>query len=119
MRLTIGTRIAVAVGGLIVLFFGLGWWTLEREYGHELNLVMEGVGPTVTVYEFDNGPSEFEGDEAKTPVFEGSREEAQTYMEQRYAEATNYLGPGLIIGLGALLALASLLPNRRLRSTPS
>jgi hypothetical protein len=96
----------MAVLGLLVVMAGGIWWSFESTYGSGLNFVVEATGEDATVYEVDETGN-------RTSIFEGTAEEAAAYIERRQSEGTNVLLPGLVIGVGALLMLAALIPSRR------
>lgn len=110
MRLS-RAHVAVGVLGVLVVLVGLGVWSLESEYGSGLNFSVVSEGTVHRVLEVDEQAPEPE--DRFTVVFEGTEEEASAYIEQRRAEGANFVIPGLIIGVGALLVIAALIPSRR------
>jgi len=111
VTLSRAARLAVGVLGGLVVLVGLGVWSLESEYGSGLNFSTESDGTVHRVFEVDEQAPEPE--HRFTVVFEGTEEEALAYIEQRRAEGTNLVIPGLIIGVGALIVIAGLIPIRR------
>ena len=111
MKLSRAARVAVGVLGGLVVLVGLGVWSLGSEYGSALNFSTESDGTVHRVIEVDEQAPEPE--DRSTVVFEGTEEEALAYIEQRRAEGTNLVIPGLIIGVGALIVIAALLPIRK------
>ena len=114
MKLSRTARVAVGVLGGLVVLVGLGVWSLETEYGSGLNFSTESDGTVHRVFEVNEQAPEPE--DRFTAVFEGTEEEASAYIEQRRAEGRNLVIPGLIIGVGALIVIAALLPNRETRT---
>lgn len=104
-------RVAVGVLGGLVVLVGLGIWVLESEYGSELDFSIESDGTVHQVFEVDEQAPDSE--DRSTVVFEGTEEEALAYIEQRRAEGTNLVVPGLIIGVGALIVIAALISIRK------
>lgn len=108
MKLSRATRVAVGVLGGLVVLVGLGLWSWESEYGSGLDFSTESDGTVHRVLEVDEQAPDSE--DRRTVVFEGTEEEALAYIEQRRAEGTNLVIPGLIIGVGALIVIAALIP---------
>lgn len=85
------TRLGLVALGLILLFAGWALWSFQDEYGSGLNFLAESDanGRTV-VYEVDEQTS------SRTPVFEGSVQEAQESVEgrQRRGNHPSRGGPG-------------------------
>jgi hypothetical protein len=95
-------RIGLLLIGLVVLYGGALLWSLE-ESGHGLDFTLKGR------FVYETG--------VDRPVFEGSRQEADDYMERRRAAVgRDFVLPGLIIVLGVALLIASFLPWQKLRS---
>jgi hypothetical protein len=113
VKLSRAARVAVGVLGGLVVLVGLGVWSLGSEYGSGLNFSTESDGTIHRVLEVNEQALETE--DRSTVVFEGTEEEASAYIEQRRAEGTNLVIPGLIIGVGALLVIAALIPTRKTR----
>ena len=111
MKLSRAARIAVGVLGGLVLLAGLGVWSLESEYGSGLNFSTESDGTVHRVLEVDEQAPESE--DRLSVVFEGSEEEALAYIERRRAEETNFVIPGVIIGVGALIVVGALIAIRK------
>lgn len=111
MRLSRAARVAVGVLGGLVVLVGMVAWSLESEYGSGLNFATESDGTVHRVFEVDEQAQEPE--DRFTVVFEGTEEEASAYIAQRRAEETNLVIPGLIIGVGALIVIAALIPIRK------
>lgn len=111
MKLPRAARVAVAVLGGLVVVVGLGVWSWESEYGSGLNFSTESDGTVHRVFEVDEQAPEPE--DRLTVVFEGTEEGALAYIEQRRAEGTNLVIPGLIIGVGALIVIAALISIRK------
>jgi hypothetical protein len=101
---TIG-RVALVVFGLLVILVGLGAWSIEGEYGSGLNFSVESRSGTATVFE-ERGPK-------LVPVFEGTQEEASTYMGQRRSQGESFVGPGIIIAVGIVLVVVAFVLRRR------
>lgn len=108
VRLSRAARVAVGVLGGLVVLVGLGLWILESEYGSESNFSTESDGAVHRVIEVDEQAPEPE--DRFAVVFEGTEEEALAYIEQRRAEERNLVIPGLIIGVGAVIIIAALIP---------
>lgn len=103
------SRVArVVLGGLVVLV-GLGVRSLEAEYGSGLNFSVESDGTVHRVFEVNEQAPETK--DRSTPVFEGTEEEVSAYIARRRAEGTNLMIPNLIIGVGALIVIAALIPS--------
>src|SRR5262245_21317150 len=101
-------RIGIAVLGIVVVLIGLFAWSIENEYGSGLNFTLEGEpGGTTVVYEDQTG---------RTPVFEGTQEEAFAYMDRRRSAGESFVIPAVIITVGAAIVLLAFVPWRRLRS---
>jgi len=113
VKLSKAARVAVGVLGGLVVLVGLGVWSLESEYGSGLNFSTESDGTVHRVFEVDEQAPEPE--DRFTVVFEGTEEEALAYIEQRRADGTNLVFPGLIVGAGALMVIAALIPTRKTR----
>lgn len=113
MRLSKPARVAVGVLGGLVVLVGVGVWSLGSEYGPGLNFSTESDGTIHRVLEVNEQAPETE--DRFSVVFEGTQEEASAYIEQRRAEETNLAIPGLIIGVGALIVIAALVPTRKTR----
>lgn len=111
MKLSRAVRVAVGVLGGLVVLVGVGVWSLGSEYGSGLNFSSQTDGTVHRVLEVDEQAPDTEG--RFTVVFEGTEEEAAAYIEQRRAEGTNLVIPGLIIGVGGLIVLAALVPTRK------
>jgi hypothetical protein len=111
VKLSRAARVAVGVVGGLVVLVGLGVWSLESEYGSGLNFSVEIEGAVHRVLEGDEQAPDPE--DRRTVVFEGTEEEASAYIEQRRAEETNLVIPGLIIGVGILIVIAALIPIRK------
>lgn len=110
MVLSTRYRVLIAVLGLLVAFVGLVAWSIEGEYGSDTNFVVETHhNRPAIVYDVD------EQQGTRTPVFEGSKQEALAYIERRRSEGENFLLPGLIIAAGAMLVVLALVPLGRLR----
>ena len=110
MAVSMKSRVLIAVVGLLVAFVGWVAWSIEGEYGSGTPFVVEThQDGSAIVYDVD----EQEG--TRTPVFEGSQQEAVAFMERRRSEGENFLLPALIIVAGALLVVVALVPLRRLR----
>ncbi len=114
MKWSRATRVAVGVLGGLVVLIGLGVWSLESEYGSGLNFSVEFDGTVHRVFEVDEQAPEPE--DRSTVVFEGTEQEAMSYIEQRRAEGTNRIIPGVIIGVGTLMVIAALI---QIRNTPT
>jgi hypothetical protein len=113
VKLSRAARVAVGVLGILVVLVGLTVWSLTAEYGSGLNFSTESDGTVHRVFEVDEQAPEPE--DRSTAVFEGTAAEASAYIEQRRAEETNLVIPGLIIGVGALLVIVALIPTRKTR----
>lgn len=111
MRLSRAARVAVGVLGGLVVLVGLVAWGVESEYGSGLNFSAESDGTVYRVFEVDEQAPDPE--DRFVVVFEGTEEEASAYIEQRRAEETNLVIPGLIVGVGALIVSAALIPIRK------
>jgi hypothetical protein len=111
VKLSKAARVAVVVLGVLVLLVGLLAWSLESEYGSGLNFSMESDGTVHRVFEVDEQAPAPE--DRSTVVFEGTEEEASAYIQRRRAEGTNLVIPGLILGVGALMVVAALIPIRK------
>jgi hypothetical protein len=100
--------------GLVTAFAGFVAWGIEDEYGSGTNFLVEveGEGPQAhtIVYDLVEQPP---GRTIK--VFEGTQEDAFTSMERRRSAGESFVVPALIIGFGAALLLAALLPYPRLK----
>jgi len=95
-------RTGLVLLGILVLLTGLFLWVMESEYGADLNFSIVYEDQTATVYEESAG---------QVAQFD-SNEEAVAYTDERRAEATNYLLPGLVISAGAVLVVVGLAPFR-------
>jgi hypothetical protein len=109
-----GVRLLLACIGLVTAFVGYVAWGIEDEYGSGTNFSLEvdGEGPDAhtIVYDVIEQPPG-----GRVKVFEGTQEDAFAYMDRRRSAGESFVVPGLIIGLGAVLLLAALLPRPRLR----
>lgn len=105
-------RILLVLVGLAVVIAGWLSWSFEQEYGSGTNFGLK-IKPdkTVVVYDVDEQPG------TKSPVFEGSSQDAEAYMEQRRAEGESFVIPGLVVALGVVLFVVGLLPFRRMRGS--
>jgi hypothetical protein len=92
-------RILLLLVGLAVGLVGLFAWSFEQEYGSGANFGLESRDGTVVVYDVDEQAG------TESPVFQGSAQQAQAYMERRRAEGESFVIPGLIVALGAVLVL--------------
>lgn len=105
------SRVArVVLGGLVVLV-GLGVRSIEAEYGSGLNFGVESDGTVHRVFEVNEQAPEPE--DRSIVVFEGTEEEVAAYIARRRAEGTNLVIPNLMIGVGALIVIAALIPIRK------
>jgi hypothetical protein len=111
VRLSRAARVAIGVLGGLVVLVGLVAWSLESEYGSGLNFSTESDGTVHRVFEVDEQAPDSE--DRFIVVFEGTEEEASAYIEQRRAEGTNLVIPGLIIGVGVLIVIVALIPIRK------
>jgi hypothetical protein len=85
-------------------------WTVEDQYGSRLDFTLKLRDGQTYVYESQTGSE---------PVFVGSRDEANEYMEQRRAAGESFVVPGAIIAAGAILVIVGVLAGRRtVRSPP-
>lgn len=81
MAVSMKSRVLIAVVGLLVAFVGWVAWSIEGEYGSGTLFVVEThQDGSAIVYDVD----EQEG--TRTPVFEGSQQEAVAFMERRRSE---------------------------------
>jgi hypothetical protein len=95
-------RVSLLVLSLIVLFLGAAAWSVEDTYGHGLDFTLKGRFVHETAVD--------------QPVFDGTRQEADEYMERRRDSAErDFLLPGAIIALGLALLIAAFLPWEKLR----
>ncbi len=103
-------RILLVLVGLAVVMVGWFSWSLEQEYGSGTNFGLE-IKPddTVVVYDVDEQAG------TRSPVFEGSSQDAEAYMERRRAEGESFVIPGLVVALGVVLVVVGLLPFQRMR----
>lgn len=106
-----GIRIAFGVAGLLVGLFGFVLWSFEAEYGGS------GVGGSETsngvtrVFDIDEQVTDSEGHPVTTMVFEGTKAEANAYIEQRSKEGRNYVIPSLTLSLGVVLLVGAFLAS--------
>ena len=96
-------RTGLVLLGVLVLLTGLFLWSIESEYGADLNYTIVIEDGTATVSEETAG---------EVAQFD-SNEEAVAYTEEKRAEGANYLLPGLVIAAGAALVVVGLIPYRR------
>lgn len=113
LDLSLPARIALAAIGAVVVMFGLGAWALETEYGGNAVVGMEFSNGVTRVFDVDEQSFDAKGHQMTTIVFEGTHEEATAYADARWSEGRNYLIPGVVIGIGALLVIGSLVPSRK------
>ncbi len=100
--------------GLVVALVGWFAWSIEQEYGSGTNFYLEmKPGHMVVVYDVDEQAG------TRSPVFEGSSQDAEAYMERRRAEGESFVIPGLIIAFGVVLVVVGLLPLQRMREAPN
>jgi hypothetical protein len=96
-------RVSLLLLGLIVLFMGAVAWSAENTYGHGLDFTLKGR------FVYETGVDH--------PVFEGSRQEADDYMERRRASGErDFLMPGSIIVLGLVLLIVAFVPWQKVLS---
>ena len=101
-------RGSLVVLGIVLVLAGLFAWSLETNYGSGSNWAIEQYsGGPVRLYSVD----EIAGEE--TLVLEGSEEEIAEYIREYEESGRNYLVPALMIGSGALLVIAALIPSLR------
>jgi hypothetical protein len=104
------TRTLVIVLGVVAALAGLVAWTIEDQYGSGLDFTLRPRDGQIAVYEAQTGSE---------PVFIGSRDEANEYMERRRAAGESFVVPGAIIAAGVILVLVGAFVGRRaLRSPP-
>lgn len=104
------TRVVLVVIGLIVVLVGLLAWGVEDEYGSGLDFQVAMDSGTWTVHDMSDG---------KQLMFEGSRSEAQAYMDRARAARENFVVPGVILAIGvALVVIGILLPMWRRHVAP-
>ena len=101
-------RIGLIVLGLVTALAGLFAWTIEDEYGSGLDFTLKPRDGRTYVYEAQTGSE---------PVFVGSRDEVNVYMEQRRAAGESFVVPGAIIAVGAILVIVGVLARRMTKRT--
>ena len=109
-RPSVVLRIILGISGVIALIVGIGLWALETEYGGEGVCGSETIGSVTRVFDCPGEQADAEGHLITTIVFEGTEAEALEFMDQRSSEGRNYLIPGLIFAVGAILLIGAVLP---------
>ncbi len=102
-------RVGLVLLGFLVLLTGLFLWSVESEYGAELNYTIVIEDGTATVFEETAG---------EVAQFE-SNDEAVAYTEQKRAEGANYLLPGLVIASGIAVVVLGLVGFRSTKQEDS
>jgi len=97
-------RIVLILLGLVTVLGGLFAWSVEDSYGSGLDYSLKPRDGRIQVFETSSGSE---------PVFVGSREEANAYMEQQRAARESFVIPGAIIAAGAILVVVGALARRR------
>ena len=104
-----GARVGLVLVGFLVLLTGLFLWSVESEYGADLNYTIVIEDGTATVFEESAGEvSRFD-----------SNDEAVAYTEQKRAEGVSYLLPGLVIASGIAVVVLGLVGFRSTKQVDS
>ena len=101
-------RIGLIVLGLVAILGGVFAWTIEDQYGSGLDFTLKPRDGQTYVYEAQTGSE---------PVFVGSRDEADEYMEQRRAAGESFVVPGAVIAAGAIVVIVGALVGRMTKRT--
>jgi hypothetical protein len=96
-------RIVLISVGLLVVLSGLFAWSVEDSYGAGLDYSLMPKDGRIQVFETSSGSE---------PVFVGTREEANAYMEEQRAARESFVIPGAIIAAGAILVVVGALARR-------
>ena len=95
----------IAVGALMVLA-GMVAWGWETEYGSGHGFSIEVIGDQAKVYDTDE-------DAENVVVFEGTRAEADAYVEEQQTSGRNYTVSVLILAAGGALLLVGVWPRKK------
>jgi len=95
----------IAVGAILVLA-GMVAWGWETEYGSGHGFSIEVIGDQAKVYDTD-------ADGENVVVFEGTRAEADAYVEEQQASGRNYTVSVLILATGGALLLVGAWPRKK------
>lgn len=117
-------RIILGISGATALIVGTGLWGLETEYGgeggpgNEMEILSDGK---VKVYEIDEQQPDEEGHQLRVLVFVGTQDEFEASSAENADQGRNYLIPGLVIAVGAVLLIGAVLPaiGKREEANPS
>ena len=108
-------RIVLIVVGVVTVLGGLFAWSIEDSYGSGLDYSLMPEDGRIQVFEASAG---------EEPVFVGTREEANGYMQRQRAARESFVLPGAIIAAGVIMVLVGAFVGRRTEpateaSTPS
>lgn len=123
-RPSVVLRIILGISGVAALLVGMALWGLETEYGgeggagSEMEILSDG---TVKVYESDEQQVDEQGNQLRVLVFEGTQDEFEVWSAENEVQGRNYLIPGLVIAVGAVLLIGAVLPpiGKREDANPS
>ena len=104
-------RIGLIAVGAIMVLAGMVAWGWETEYGSGHGFSVAVVGDQAKVYDAD-------GDSDNVVVFEGTRAEADAYVDEQRTSGRNYTVSVLILVAGGALVLVGVWPRRKRGEAP-
>ena len=104
-------RIGLIAIGAIMVLAGMVAWGWETEYGYGHGFSVEVIGDQATVYDTDE-------DADNVVVFEGTKAEADAYVDEQRTSGRNYTVSVLILTAGGALLLVGVRPRKKHDEAP-
>ena len=99
-------RIGLIAVGVVVILAGFVAWGWETEYGSGHGFSIHIIGNDARVYDTDEQAG-------NVVVFEGTRAEADAYVDEQRASGRNYVIPMLVLAAGGALVLVGVWPRSK------